>query len=89
MKTKALISFAVTVKLICVYVFAYANIRFSRVAAQMSITNQIYLLMLIKISLIKPITLYCFTFYSKTTNLTLAFILLLMFTNNNLFLFEP
>ena len=29
MKTKALISFAVTAKLICVFVFAYAKIRFS------------------------------------------------------------
>ena len=28
-KTKTLISFAVTVKLICVFVFAHANIRFS------------------------------------------------------------
>ena len=28
-KTKALISFAVTAKLICVFVFAYANSRFS------------------------------------------------------------
>ena len=28
-KTKVLISFAVTAKLICVYVFAYAKIRFS------------------------------------------------------------
>ena len=34
-KTKALISFAVTAKLICVFVFAYAKIRFSHVAAQM------------------------------------------------------
>ena len=33
-KTKALISFAVTAKLICVFVFAYAKIRFSHVAAQ-------------------------------------------------------
>ena len=31
-KTKALISFAVTAKLICVFVFAYAKIRFSHVA---------------------------------------------------------
>ena len=29
MKTKALISFAVTAKLICAFVFAYAKIRFS------------------------------------------------------------
>ena len=34
-KTKALISFAVTAKLICAFVFAYAKIRFSHVAAQM------------------------------------------------------
>ena len=32
-KTKALISFAVTAKLICVFVFAYAKIQFSHVAA--------------------------------------------------------
>ena len=34
-ETKALISFAVTAKLICVFVFAYANIRFSHVAAHL------------------------------------------------------
>ena len=34
-KTKALISFAVTAKLICVFVFVFAKIRFSHVAAQM------------------------------------------------------
>ena len=33
-KTKALISFAVTAKLICVFVFPYAKIRFSHDAAQ-------------------------------------------------------
>ena len=32
-KTKALISFAVTTKLICVFVFAYAKSRFSHDAA--------------------------------------------------------
>ena len=32
-KTKALISFAVTAKLICVFVFAYAKSRFSQDAA--------------------------------------------------------
>ena len=36
-KPKALISFAVTAKLICVFVFEYAKIRFPHVAAQMSI----------------------------------------------------
>ena len=35
-KTKALISFAVTAKLICVFVFAYAKIRFSHDAAHMT-----------------------------------------------------
>ena len=35
-KTKALISFAVIAKLICVFVFAYAKIRFSYDAAHMS-----------------------------------------------------
>ena len=34
-KTKALISFAVTAKLICVFVFAYAKIRFSHDEAQL------------------------------------------------------
>ena len=36
-KTKALISFAVTAKLICVFVFAYAKCWFSHDAAQMFI----------------------------------------------------
>ena len=34
-KTKALISFAVNAKLICVFVFAYAKSRFSHKEAQM------------------------------------------------------
>ena len=34
-KTKALISFAVTAKLICVFVFAYAKSRFSHDGAQL------------------------------------------------------
>ena len=34
-KTKALISFAATAKLICVFVFAYAKCWFSHDAAQM------------------------------------------------------
>ena len=33
-KTKALISFAVTAKLICVFVFAYANCWFSHAKAK-------------------------------------------------------
>ena len=33
-RTKALISFAVTAKLICIFVFAYAKIRVSHDAAQ-------------------------------------------------------
>ena len=37
-KTKALISFAVTVKLICVFVFAYAKIWFSHSAAHLGIS---------------------------------------------------
>ena len=36
-KTKTLISFAVTAKLICVFVFAYAKRRFSHDAAQMDL----------------------------------------------------
>ena len=41
MKTKALISFAVTMKLICFFVFAYAKSRFSHDAAQLILkTNQ-------------------------------------------------
>ena len=38
-KTKALISFAVTAKLICVFVFAYAKIRFSHNEAQIHILS--------------------------------------------------
>ena len=38
-KKKALISFAVTAKLICVFVFAYAKIRFSHVAAHIILDN--------------------------------------------------
>ena len=34
-KTKALISFAVTAKLICVFVFAYADCLFTHEAAQL------------------------------------------------------
>ena len=41
-KTKALISFAVTAKLICAFVFAYANCWFSHEAAQLK--NQISML---------------------------------------------
>ena len=37
MKTKALISFAVAMKLICAFVFAYADCWFSHVAAQISL----------------------------------------------------
>ena len=36
-KTKTLISFAVTAKLICVFVFAYADCWFSHEAAHMSV----------------------------------------------------
>ena len=37
MKTKALISFAVTAKLICVFVFTYTKIRFSHDEAQLKV----------------------------------------------------
>ena len=40
-QTKALISFAVTAKLICAFVFAYADCWFSHEAAQF-LTNDIY-----------------------------------------------
>ena len=36
-KTKALISFAITAKLICVFVFAYAKIQFSHNKAHFSV----------------------------------------------------
>ena len=42
-KTKTLISFAVTAKLICVFVFAYANIRFSHNEAQLYHALTIYI----------------------------------------------
>ena len=38
-KTKALISFAVTAKLICVFVFAYAKSRFSHDEAHLSLAS--------------------------------------------------
>ena len=38
-KTKALISFAVTAKLMCVFVFAYAKSRFSYDVAHICLTN--------------------------------------------------
>ena len=41
-KTKALISFAVTAKLICVFVFAYADCWFSHEAAQMKKKQQFW-----------------------------------------------
>ena len=41
-KTKALISFAVTVKLICVFVFAYANRMFSHNEAHITTVNQFF-----------------------------------------------
>ena len=40
-KTKALISFAVTAKLICVFVFAYAGCWFFHEAAQMMILSNL------------------------------------------------
>ena len=40
-KTKALISFAVTAKLICAVVFAYADCLFSHVAAQLIIVSSL------------------------------------------------
>ena len=46
MKTKALISFGVTVKLICVFVFAYAKSRFSHDAARIKISLPISSLLL-------------------------------------------
>ena len=43
MKTKALISFAFTAKLICVFVFAYANSRFSQDAAHLALNDLVVL----------------------------------------------
>ena len=43
-KTKALISFAVTAKLICVFVFAYAKSRFSNDAARIIECNYLNVL---------------------------------------------
>ena len=40
-KTKTLISFAATVKLICAFVFAYAKIRFSHDAAHLILENEV------------------------------------------------
>ena len=46
-KTKALISFAVTAKLICVFVFAYAKSRFSHDAAHVVSVRGDFLFLLI------------------------------------------
>ena len=43
-KTKALISFAVTAKLICVFVFAYAKSRFSHNEAQLICDSTSYIM---------------------------------------------
>ena len=40
-KTKALISFAVTAKLICVFVFAYTKSRFSHKEAQIIVIEKV------------------------------------------------
>ena len=50
-KTKALISFAVTAKLICVFVFAYAKCWFSHDAAHINISRLILRM--------KNILIYC------------------------------
>ena len=42
-KTKVLISFAVTAKLICVFVFAYADCWFSHEAALLSVQDILFL----------------------------------------------
>ena len=63
-KTKALISFAVTAKLLCVFVFAYANIRFSHVAAHViSIIIDCHSSLCFFLSVLAPTTKqtpYCF-----------------------------
>ena len=46
-KTKALISFAVTAKLICVFVFAYAKSRFSHYAAHIMFITGFLMTMLV------------------------------------------
>ena len=46
-KTKALISFAVTAKLICVFVFAYAKSRFSHDAAHVVSVRKGFLSLLV------------------------------------------
>ena len=60
-KTKALISFAVTAKLICVFVFAYAKTRFSHDAAHISLT---FFILLIFTLLVRSILLYTGKKYS-------------------------
>ena len=56
-RTKALISLAVTAKLICVFVFAYAKSRFSYDAAHMSPAFVSFLLALICSHLVKTNTI--------------------------------
>ena len=62
-KTKALISFVVTAKLICVFVFAYANIRFSHDAALPDLTS---LYLLIRFSLLVVLMSHFMILYKNT-----------------------
>ena len=66
-KTKAQISFAVTAKLICVFVFAYAKIRFSHNEAHVYsvISGHISMFMYLVIG---NTTLFCLTDYSHDRN---------------------
>ena len=62
-KTKALISFAVTAKLICVFVFAYAKCSFSHDAAHLFCYYYMYVPLSLSFSLVQQrnlVFLYCF-----------------------------
>ena len=65
-KTKALISFAVTMKLICVFVFACANCWFSHEAAQILLLQKYFRIIHFFMSIHHIHNLY---FYKKWTNI--------------------
>ena len=78
-KTKALISFAVTAKLICIFVFAYAKSRFSHNAAQFIMTIIGNLEQFFSTVPLSFVGMNMFSFASKLFLLHSFFFLLLMY----------
>ena len=68
MKTKVLIKCAVTVQLICAFVFAYAKSRFSNDVAK---TRQLSTMLLIRLQMLKLILIFaaCICIYRFSTDM--------------------